>query len=966
MNRRMSLQDLILRRSNGNAPGTLYPLGKKQSSPVKTAVAPAIAETPVKPRTAAAFVLPKSRKRKRADSSESQQQHPSDSRTQSPSPPPPPQSTETHPSPASEWVNERIRILSESATSIDDLPVVCRVMYVMLNASRVSVMETQFFRTSYCTLFRHSNDKFVLTPADVARLAVTCKAMYATINGSLSTDGQPPRTRLALPLLELSKKMKLLPLQVVAIGAYASKWCDDPSYGGILALKMGLGKTRSAIALAYIRQVTHLYLENKRVLSICNRSNGSLLSVQSIRRHESSYVLKTLIVCPVNAMSTWYDELYNCMPRDFIGAREDKRVIQFKGAARRHKDLRDRAFVIISYETLSRELDVCDPTLRNNSRWDAQTSLTDVQRGRSQIYSILWDVVILDESHALKRDVRTGSQSAKRKKLSDASKKKSSKFSAISETLARLVMPRGATSIHDDTRAIHLKTALAVGLLKRTCGMCCTGTPQHDTALDMAGQFRFLNHGPLSTAEYWAEYQRWSSLIESDNTYSNSSFMQQHRKLLSEYVIRYEDEQMPVQCRLNLPELISQVEQLEMSRAQLLMLSFVRDKANALIGKWKQSHGSEASRQYKNILACITEMRKIHISPELLRDTEAEQYLQQHWPEHEWNVDDSPKIGWLVAKRKRLLQETNPPALLIVISEYNNVLDLASKYMGIDKPMMITGRKLNVREATLHRFRSSNHSEPLFVNLLCANAGTNLVTDGKRAETVFVEPYYQPQIEKQAENRTCRIGQKYPVHITRLITVYKKNACGLTETGETYVQCSAEEWIQCLKSKKLQRVRQSFPVPEGSDDAKRDDINVSHNTELDKVDSVDMFAWFMYDNDTIGIHVGDKGQALRITGGGGSSSGGNIVNNDPILDSPRAVAVTQHVDRVRASPVEDVDSLSSWIQDSIETQLGSDTDMTDSGESDDIPKLESDRKVIDLTMSDRVDDSDILAFLNRP
>lgn len=129
--------------------------------------------------------------------------------------------------------------------------------------------------------------------------------------------------------------------------------------GGVIADLMGLGKTRSIIALCEATRVQDMdQLRRSRV-----RSRA------------------TLIVCPINVMTQWVKEISTCVVNP-------RRVLRFHGTSGRKKDIfrlaEDYDYILTTFQTLGYEY-------RHQSA-----------ARPSKLHMIHWFRVVLDEAHYIK------------------------------------------------------------------------------------------------------------------------------------------------------------------------------------------------------------------------------------------------------------------------------------------------------------------------------------------------------------------------------------------------------------------------------------------------------------------------------------------------------------------------------------------------------------------------------------
>ncbi|MFQ5902128.1 MAG: DEAD/DEAH box helicase [Candidatus Binatia bacterium] len=103
----------------------------------------------------------------------------------------------------------------------------------------------------------------------------------------------------------------------------------------------------------------------------------------------------------------------------------------------------------------------------------------------------------------------------------------------------------------------------------------------------------------------------------------------------------------------------------------------------------------------------------------------------------------------------------------ILFSQYVKTLDEISKHVQQYKPLIYTGQlSAPQRDRIEQAFSSRDENKVLLVSLRAGGLGLNLT----RANYVLhFDRWWNPAVEKQAEDRTHRIGQEKTVFVTRLI-----------------------------------------------------------------------------------------------------------------------------------------------------------------------------------------------------
>ncbi|OIT00341.1 helicase-like transcription factor chr28 [Nicotiana attenuata] len=218
-----------------------------------------------------------------------------------------------------------------------------------------------------------------------------------TQNVLVPAETAEPPSDFILPLLRYQKERL----------AWSINQEESPARGGILADEMGMGKTVQAIALVLA----------KRKLQKSN-SNSSILSSLPSTSQIFPAVKGTLVVCPVIAGIQWFSEIERCTTKG------SNRILFYHGTDREkhmHK-LAEYDFVITTYSTIevdyrkhmtpSKELsknleplvEMLDQKTGSTENLSNSGSIDNsaVSRRKSALHSVKWDRIILDEAHYVK------------------------------------------------------------------------------------------------------------------------------------------------------------------------------------------------------------------------------------------------------------------------------------------------------------------------------------------------------------------------------------------------------------------------------------------------------------------------------------------------------------------------------------------------------------------------------------
>ncbi|MDD4097300.1 MAG: DEAD/DEAH box helicase [Lentisphaeria bacterium] len=313
--------------------------------------------------------------------------------------------------------------------------------------------------------------------------------------------------------------------------------------------------------------------------------------------------------------------------------------------------------------------------------------------------------------------------------------------------------------ILDEAQAIknpQAETTRTVKALRRDGSLALTGTPLENRLLDLWSIMDFLNPG------YLGDGQTVSRLGQSP-----AGLARLTRRLAPVMLRRTKD--------LVAPELPPRTEQLlpiEMDQEQQAFYDRLLLQARQAL----RSQGPAA------VLASLTRLRQACCAPELIRPGARE--------------IPSAKLAALLENLTEL-QDSGHSCL--VFSQFTGMLDIAARALS-ERGMTyftITGETPVPRRQELVREFTECEAPSVFLLSLKA-AGTGLTLT--KADYVFLfDPWWNPAVERQAIDRTHRIGQDKAVFAYRLIvknTVEEKVLSLLQQKRELFerVMDGAAEW----------------------------------------------------------------------------------------------------------------------------------------------------------------------------
>jgi superfamily II DNA or RNA helicase len=149
------------------------------------------------------------------------------------------------------------------------------------------------------------------------------------------------------------------------------------------------------------------------------------------------------------------------------------------------------------------------------------------------------------------------------------------------------------------------------------------------------------------------------------------------------------------------------------------------------------------------VLSALLRLRQVCCDPRLL--------------EGQYGVDQSAKLDALLELIDSLREEGRQ---VLVFSQFTTMLDIVSQALGAKSIShgMLTGGTID-RRAPVARFQSGA-TKILLASLKAGGVGLNLTAADA---VIHYDPWWNPAVEQQAEDRAHRIGRTRPVFIYKLI-----------------------------------------------------------------------------------------------------------------------------------------------------------------------------------------------------
>jgi transcription termination factor 2 len=313
--------------------------------------------------------------------------------------------------------------------------------------------------------------------------------------------------------------------------------------------------------------------------------------------------------------------------------------------------------------------------------------------------------------------------------------------------------------IKNGLRKKPVKCALAAYTVGRHAqfNWCISGTPFNNRMKDIASQCKFIGTFPYNNPVWWKQ-QRGGKNPENIQHWREKFVLRRTKEGLIAPPQYYDIEVTP-------------------SKKERALFDSLRSQAEFEYKKWRMSTGREKMRHQGCILGLIQRLRIVSNS--------------FHCGDHLIDVDEvmehNAKVRTMVNEIDQQLTQ-DPQNSVVVFSQFTSFLDVLEEVIegvmhGVEVYKFTGSMSAQERDEIVAEFKADTSPRVLLVSLMAGGCGLTLVPSA----TVFLsEPYYNPFVEKQAEERVHRIGQTNQVCIFRF-----------------RMERSVETWIQRLKKKKL-------------------------------------------------------------------------------------------------------------------------------------------------------------------
>lgn len=219
------------------------------------------------------------------------------------------------------------------------------------------------------------------------------------------------------------------------------------------------------------------------------------------------------------------------------------------------------------------------------------------------------------------------------------------------------------------------------------------------------------------------------------------------------------------------------------STKEAQLIEALRDVAGKQYEAWMEAEGKDRIKEQGTLLALLTKMRQCsdsyYVIGEKYKNTSATQlYKKSAKVKETLRIIDEKLYG----------VDQDPCRGIVIFSQFTRYLKLLKKVIKTRLPYVdiyvYTGTtSKDERDQVVKDFTKDIRPRVLLISLFAGGVGLNL---NPCSSILLSEPWYNPFIEQQAEDRVHRLGQEYQVNVFRLT-----------------MDNSVEKWMQGIKMSKL-------------------------------------------------------------------------------------------------------------------------------------------------------------------
>lgn len=322
-------------------------------------------------------------------------------------------------------------------------------------------------------------------------------------------------------------------------------------------------------------------------------------------------------------------------------------------------------------------------------------------------------------------------------------------YSLLWRDVERLASQPWSLAVLDEAQYIKnaaARTAQAARSLQADRRLCLTGTPIENHLQDVWSLFEFLLPGFLGDEATFCE--QTSRLADDPDEAAFAGILRDRlRRRLAPFVLRRRKEDVLP----DLPRKTEVVHAVAMTSIQAERYAALRKQARQVVRDAVREQGLGGARMC--VLTQLLRLRQMCCDPRLV-DDEAHPSAA---------ATDSAKLTALLELVAQLQAQGSRT---LVFSQFTSMLDLISRALTAEgrDHLILTGATPD-RARVVEQFQTG--ACPLFlISLRAGGVGLNLTAADS---VIHYDPWWNPAVERQATDRSHRLGQTKPVFVYKLI-----------------------------------------------------------------------------------------------------------------------------------------------------------------------------------------------------
>lgn len=341
--------------------------------------------------------------------------------------------------------------------------------------------------------------------------------------------------------------------------------------------------------------------------------------------------------------------------------------------------------------------------------------------------------------------------------------------------------------ILDEAQAVKnatTATAQAVKLLPGRWRLALTGTPLENGVHELWSVFDFLMPGFLGDRKaFKSRYER--PIAERQD----AAKLEMLREKVRPFMLR----RTKASHLADLPPKIEQTRPCTLAPEQVIVYARALEDARARVQRAVQLNGFQRSRI--EILSSLMKLRRICDHPAL----------------EDPRLPRTEELSGKMAHALELVREAADGGhKVLLFSQFTGMLDILREALTADGigSCTIEG-KTRDRQAEIDRFNTDPKSNVFLLSLKAGGTGLTLTA----ADTVILyDPWWNPQVERQAMDRAHRIGQTKSVNVYKLVTqnAVEEKVVALQERKQAIFDAIMQENAEAMAALTWEDVRALF------------------------------------------------------------------------------------------------------------------------------------------------------------